>query len=751
MKFDLIRALSAQEGKAIPYNPAFAGDKPVEIYSPGGANPRENAKLSQRNANRHLDAMGGSQAVDWLADCIRLYGDTVATAKWHLEKDDGTRLVRKKHKNTPKDYEEGPKDLYNLLRAPNPFMDYAELFDLMVADLLLVGNAYWYKWQTTTDGKPLALYRLAPGYVKIVPGPFGPKRYEYSPPGSRNKLDISPDDIVHMRLPNPNNTYYGLGIVQGGGRAFDLELALTDTQASYMENHADPSVVVQSERRVPRDVFKKLHLQLRRRASGPRNAGELLVLEAGLKADTLSHSARENLFDTLTKLSRDRVYAKFRASPKLFGITDEAGGADKTSDARREFDTKTMRPFLDKLQARVTAGLVAAWGLEYKIDYSYVLPPEELVQFAGNISAVPGIKVREVRRILAPLGLDESTGDETIDETVLNLPGNNLDANGNPIGPGGAPAAAGFADKNLPGEPGRPPKGASTRAFPKKGQPTPAGATVVRPKASGKALMAELDGRLAAVEQKALLNRPSGAANSRLPSEKRPDDTLHDQRQAEVDAAASYIEGELAKAARMLERDLMDRADGKAFKANDVVARIRRSPAWRAFSATVNRVLEDGAKRAISAAVVQHSEQGLTSDQELDYDALAKDSLYRKGGIQKVMATLRDRMSKAVKPVRDAGGSREQINKIVQDTITEWRSGQAAKIAATEAVAAYNEGTLAVAEAAGVKEVFVSDGHDTDAPCEEADGSVWTIEQARENRLEHPNCRRGFVPLTSGA
>ena len=32
--------------------------------------------------------------------------------------------------------------------------------------------------------------------------------------------------MIHFKLPNPHSPYYGLGIVQGGGRPLDLELAL---------------------------------------------------------------------------------------------------------------------------------------------------------------------------------------------------------------------------------------------------------------------------------------------------------------------------------------------------------------------------------------------------------------------------------------------------------------------------------------------------------------------------------------------
>lgn len=68
----------------------------------------------------------------------------------------------------------------------------------------------------------LALYRLAPSYVKIKPGSYGPKSYEYQPPGAKDPIYLDPADVIHFRRPNPHSAYYGLGVIQAAGRAMDL-------------------------------------------------------------------------------------------------------------------------------------------------------------------------------------------------------------------------------------------------------------------------------------------------------------------------------------------------------------------------------------------------------------------------------------------------------------------------------------------------------------------------------------------------
>jgi HK97 family phage portal protein len=724
MNFDLTRAIARQaEGKALGAHPAFMGRDPVATYSPG--RPRTEALLSQREAAHHAQAYGGVEAIDWLYDCIGLYVDPVSTAPYALSKPDGTKLVRNKTETTPPEYEVGPKELYDLLDKPNPFMLYDELLSLLVIDLMLVGNAYWFKYNWGTPAA--ALYRLAPSHVKIKPGPYGPIGYQYQPTGAPKPLNIKPENITHFRRPNPHSQWYGMGVIQGAGRAMDLELAVTETMASYYENRADPSLIVQSERRVPRDVFNKLRAQLRARVSGAPNAGELLVLEAGLKASSLSTSASDALFDKLSKMSRDRVYTKFRCSPMLFGLMDEAAGSNKVSDARREFDNYALRPFHERVSRMITHSITDEWGVVFSVDHRQILPPEEAIKVGESVAKVPGVKVREVRKQYTQFGIEESTGDPEIDNLVINVPGEEMDEDGQ-----GVDGGPGLADQPLAGEAGRPPLVKSTAAF------GVAGAKV----REGKALSVdEIEARLAELGA----GKPEGKATPPIKGEQRPGDDFATARKADLDGLAAAVEEELRDAAVTLERGLLDHVEGKALKTSDLVSRIRNSDAWRTFKNRVTEILEDGARRA-AASGVMHS--GLAPEEDIDYDEVVENIVHRDDGVRSIVRTFRDRVVNRIKEAREANAERQEFEAAVREAVGDWSKSQAATVADTEMTHAYNEATLSVAELSGVENVYVTDGDDHDEPCKEANGQVWEISKARANRLEHPRCRRAFLPLT---
>lgn len=725
-----------QDGKAIPAHPALRDNgTPIEVVDLGDGR-RRRGPFAQGEAKRHLNAYGGkNDAIDHVMNCVRLYCDAASSAPWHLEKK-GEKLRRPEEDAAEGSI--GPIALYNLLDSPNPYMDYEELVELLCIDILLVGNAYWYKWRSNEAGQPLAIYRLAPPYVKVIPGDMGIVGYEYKVPdsGQREPLKIDPKDIIHFKLPNPHSPYYGLGVVQGGARPMDLELALTDHQATYFEKGTNPSMVVQSERRIPRDVFKKLAAQMRGRYGGHRNAGELMVLEAGLTATSLAPNASQAQFENMSKLSRERVMEMFRVHPKLLGIPT-TDGTDKSTDAQRVFDHNTLQPFFNKLAKRVTRALSQAYDVDFVIDHRYRMPQEDQVKLAGDFASIPGVTVKEVREFLDL----PPTGDKSIDDLVLNLPG----ADGMP-----GDTRNGFPDRNLPGEPGRPPNGENTAAFGTVGggnRPDLAKGSRARRPSERKALDTIIR-EIAALpvvepEEKAKVEFTEPPAVTVNP----PEDPFGPRRDAEIDAITAQLAKDLRDAGHLLERELLDVVEGKAFNSKNLRSRLRNSDAWENFRSRVAAAIEASVRAGLSRAATMWGAAGRQPEDSLDYEALAREVTWRSGGVNSIVRTQRDRVAKKVTEALAAGAGQGEADAAVREAMNVWRETQAETIAMTEAVHAFNEGTLTVAELTGATHVYVTDGDDHDQPCIDANGQVWEIAKARNNRLEHPRCRRAFLPL----
>jgi hypothetical protein len=464
----------------------------------------------------------------------------------------------------------------------------------------------------------------------------------------------------------------------------------------------------------------------------------------------------------------------------LFGVMDEAGTGSKVADARREFDTATLLPFMERLFGAITESLASSWNVRIVSDYRSVLAPDDTVKVNAEIAKVPGIKIRELRRLYSQFGIEESTGDPVIDETVLNLPMTDLDENGQPVDGSGF----GGADQPLGSEAGRPPKGTNTTAINRNtltapgAQATPGGKALGWLRASGEGLGAEgltgtpltgfklpdfayeththesavekLEATLAELDtlsEKAL----SGGDNvrttvgRRLPTEKIPADTMARFRKADIDRVMESLTDDLRDASTELEAALLQSLDAKALKTSDIVKRIKASPAWGEFKNRLETTLMGGAEEAARSAAMQSN---LELDDEIDYRDVAKTTVFRPDGLSKIVKTLKDRVAKKIAAARDGNAERSDYEAAIRVELAAWSETQAPTIADSEATEAYNEATLTAIELAGLTDVIVLDGDEHDEACAEANGQIWGLDEARARRKEHPRCRRAFVPLT---
>jgi HK97 family phage portal protein len=417
--------------------------------------PPVQRRLAQREAKQHLRAYSdpaGQDAVDWVYDAVGVYLSAAARAEFHFEK----RGKAMKTPDTPADSKEEypggdvPLALHNLLERPNPWQTFQDLIDHLLIDLLLVGNAYWLKYDDPFQ--PSALYRLSPAFIEIIPGEKKlVERYEYHVEGTQEALKFAPEDVVHFKLPNPHSQTYGAGIISGGPRTYDLDLALVDTMADFFERGAKLSGVLESERSMPEPMIQKVRRQFASMYTGRGKAYQVAVLERGLKFSPIQPTAAEAEFAKLSDLGRDRIFNHFKVHPSL--VNGDSARPGLLDEAQRRFDTAVMQPALKKLAKKISQELTQGWGVDFKFDYEYVMPEKDRLTLAAVFSALPGVKVKEVREYvkLSPLG-DER------DDIVLNMPGRGVEEGGTPQG------ALPGVEGGRPAKPSNVPAISSTRA-----------------------------------------------------------------------------------------------------------------------------------------------------------------------------------------------------------------------------------------------------------------------------------------------
>jgi hypothetical protein len=114
-----------------------------------------------------------------------------------------------------------------------------------------------------------------------------------------------------------------------------------------------------------------------------------------------------------------------------------------------------------------------------------------------------------------------------------------------------------------------------------------------------------------------------------------------------------------------------------------------------------------------------------------------------------INTTTRDAIASIIGKAFSDGLSPAQVADLITEA-TPFDTSRAEVIARTETAYAYNGAAVESYREVGVEKVEVIDG-DGDDECQAADGQVWTLDEANDNPLGHPNCVRDFAPVFGGA
>lgn len=441
----------ALEGKAVAPVPTIPGDRTSapEVFGTT-LSTTAGSKYSGASAKRQLMVYGAgsSESIDWVADALDIIADTAAAADWHFEDYDGNSIPRNR-KEADKNARLADPWLVQLIEEPNGYQSWEDLVKLVWIDKYVTGDGFIYKrGEHPETGHPLQLFRLAPYHVEVIPGRNGKlvEAYEYKVPGE-TAIKIPPEKIIHWKGANPHDPYRGAGIIAKGPRIYDMEVALNESKASFFENGARLSGVLESDAAISDGLATKLRRQFAGIYAGVRQAFQVAVLGRGLTYKPIQSNAKDAEFVALTEQSRDRILAMLGVPRALLGLSIETSATTAPAEERRNFANNRMRPALNEFQTLITHGLTADFGLKFCIDYEYQMPIEDQYKLAGELAKAPGVRIVEVRE---RFGLPPLEGDKAeLNDMVINLPGE--DGNGSEV-----------KDPALPGEGGRPPDPGST-------------------------------------------------------------------------------------------------------------------------------------------------------------------------------------------------------------------------------------------------------------------------------------------------
>lgn len=241
------------------------------------------------------------------------------------------------------------------------------LVEALAANLLLHGNAY-VQIIKDASGTPVELFALRPDRVQVVlDGNGWPFAYDYKVGARTTRLPVEDENgwpqVIAMRAMHPLDDYRGAGALEAAWQAVLIHNAATAWNRSLLENAARPSGALVYDTgdgaALTLEQFDRLRRELDVAFSGAINAGRPMLLDGGLKWQSMALTPADMDFATLKSAAAREIALAFGVPPMLLGLPGDNTYANYR-EANRALWRLTLLPLGEKLFAALREGL-APW------------------------------------------------------------------------------------------------------------------------------------------------------------------------------------------------------------------------------------------------------------------------------------------------------------------------------------------------------------------------------------------------------
>ena len=307
-------------------------------------------------------------------------------------------------------------ELLDLLNGVNPFQTGYELRYLTGAHLELAGNSYWFLEGVEKDtDKPTAIFLLNPKYTNPVPAPLPEfiKGYSYSVDGK--STTYKPAQILHLKYPDPNDPYQGIGTVQAISDWIDADNYSTEVNLNYFKNGARLGGLLSSENAITDAQMKVLRASFENLYKGAGNAYRVAVLPKGVKYDEASSNPKDMDFANLQQVMRDKILAGFRVPKTILGGSESETNRATAETANYVFAARTIKPKMEMIVQQLNEFLVPRYGDNLYLDFVDPVPEDKAQKIEEMKAAVAGQAVMSINEAREEyFGLDGVDNGESV-------------------------------------------------------------------------------------------------------------------------------------------------------------------------------------------------------------------------------------------------------------------------------------------------------------------------------------------------
>lgn len=296
-----------------------------------------------------------------------------------------------------------------------------QMVESAVADMLISGNGYLLKHRNG-EGEIIALQRV-PYMLMSVKGELVPTKYKI---GYIEK-EYKPEDIIHFRFYNPENSTIGVSPLEGLREVLAEEWEKSKYSSGFWRNAARISGVIErplEAKEMSEAAARNFRQQWQEMYAGEDNSGKTALLEEGMVFKPMSFSPKETEYIESRKLNREECARAYHIPPPMVGILDRSTFSNIT-ELHKSLYMDVLSPMCARLEDdwdlqylsefKDLKGAYTEFNIDEKLQSDFSMQLESLRQSVG----VPYMTPNEGRAILNLPRLKNPLADTLV--TPLNM------------------------------------------------------------------------------------------------------------------------------------------------------------------------------------------------------------------------------------------------------------------------------------------------------------------------------------------
>ncbi|MBO9859386.1 phage portal protein [Xanthomonas sp. A1809] len=279
--------------------------------------------------------------------CVRLLSQTISTLPlgFYKRQADGSRVSATQH------------PLYELLHnQPNADMTAVQFWEVLVASLLLWGNAYVEKHYSV--GRLVSLDFLLPQRMAVRRLTTGELEYRYTDAQGKQRV-INESSMWHVRGFSTNGTM-GISSISAGGQVFGAAMAADEASAKVFANGMNVGGVLSTDQILTKTNREELRTSFVGQFNGAVNAGKTMILEAGMKYQQVPMNPEDAQLLGTRAFNVEEICRWFGVPPFMVGHAEKSTSWGTGIEQQMiGFLTFSLAPWLRRIEQSIRKDLLA--------------------------------------------------------------------------------------------------------------------------------------------------------------------------------------------------------------------------------------------------------------------------------------------------------------------------------------------------------------------------------------------------------